>query len=215
MDLGQEKDLIARARIDPHVFGGIYEEYYPKMFRYALRRVGAVGIAEDITSETFFKALKSLWQFKWRNISFSAWLYKIATNEINYYFRCGGYRAVSLELLSEKGFDPLARDDVQAELDEAETQLHRHQDFLIVREEIGKLPEKYQEVIALRFFENKKICEVAEILGKKEGTIKSLLSRGLDMLRDNLNEGSHDLAMQPFSEMSIIKSGRRSFQIEK
>jgi RNA polymerase sigma-70 factor (ECF subfamily) len=209
MDLHQEQKLIENARKDTQVFGEIYEEYYPKIFRYALRRVGNLEIAEDITSETFFKALKSLWRFKWQNIAFSAFLYKIATNEVNYYFRRGIYKAFSLELMSEKGFDPPAQDDIEAELDEAETRLQRHEDFLAIRKELEKLPEKYQAVISLRFFENKKIIEVAEILGKKEGTVKSLLSRGLDMLREKLNESQRNSVAQPFSGVNIIDSGEQ------
>jgi RNA polymerase sigma-70 factor (ECF subfamily) len=205
MDLAKDKKLIANARKDARVFGEIYEEYYPKIFRYVLRRVGNVGIAEDITSETFFKALESLWQFKWRNITFSAWLYKIATNEVNYYFRRGTFKAFSLELLKEKGFDPPAQVNIEAELDEAETHLQRHEDFLTIRKELEKLPERYQEVIALRFFENKKITEVSEILGKKEGTIKSLLSRGLDLLRRKLIDSQQNQGLQPFSVLNIIE----------
>jgi RNA polymerase sigma-70 factor (ECF subfamily) len=206
MDLGKEKELIAKASHDAQVFGQIYEEYYPGIFRYALRRVGNVGLAEDITSETFFKALKGIGGFKWQNVAFSAWLYKIATNEVNYYFRRGTYKALSLDLMKEKGFDPPSQDNIQAELDEAETQLQRHEEFLTVRKELERLPEKYQEVIALRFFENKKISELAEILGKKEGTIKSLLSRGLEMLRKNLTDSRQDPMAQPFFKTNIIEN---------
>lgn len=67
---------------------------------------------------------------------------------------------------------------------EAEEELKRYQDFLKVQEKISQLPIKYQEVITLRFFEKKKIKEISEILGKKEGTIKSLLHRGLEKLKD-------------------------------
>ena len=204
MDLREEKELIARAREDTQVFGQIYEEYYAKIFGYALKRVGNIGVAEDITSETFFKALKSLWRFKWQNVAFSAWLYKIATNEINYYFRHGKHKTYSLELLLEDGFEPQAPDDIEGELDEAETRLQRHQEFLAIQKELERLPVGYQEVIALRFFENKKINEIGEILGKKEGTIKSLLSRGLEMLRKNWSDYQPKSEMQPFSEMSII-----------
>lgn len=55
---------------------------------------------------------------------------------------------------------------------------------MTIQEKIFKLPVKYQEVIVLRFFEKKKIKEIAEILGKKQGTIKSLLHRGLEKLKN-------------------------------
>lgn len=64
---------------------------------------------------------------------------------------------------------------IESEVLEAEEELRRHEDFLLLHENISKLPIKYQDVITLRFFENKQIKEIGEILGKWEGTIKSLL----------------------------------------
>jgi RNA polymerase sigma-70 factor (ECF subfamily) len=194
MDLKQERDLIARARRSPQVFASLYEEHYPGIFRYALRRIGDIRAAEDVTSETFFKALKNLWKFKWQNVPFSAWLFRIATNEINYYFRRGSRTHCSLETLQEAGFDAAESSDLHTEIDELEEELKRHQDFLFISGELKKLPLKYQEVIALRFFENKKIAEIALVLGKKEGTVKSLLSRGLDLLRERWNGGQYTQA---------------------
>lgn len=189
MNLDKEKETIALAKQNPEVFGQIFEEYYSRIFGYALKRTARVEVAQDITSETFFKALKKLWQFQWRNIPFSAWLYKIATNEINYYFRKQNARTDSLdELFHESGFETADDQDLHAELMEAEARLERHQDFLHTQKHIAKMPIKYQEVITLRFFENKKISEISDILGKREGTIKSLLSRGLKKLKISLDE---------------------------
>ena len=184
MNLKEEKELVKRAQKDPEVFAKLYDEYYPKIFGYILRRVANLEIAQDITSETFFKVLKKLWQFRWQNISFSAWLYRIANNEIANYYRKNRY-LVSLEILrDEQGFEPVALHNPETEFLEAEEELKRYQDFLKVQEKISQLPIKYQEVITLRFFEKKKIKEISEILGKKEGTIKSLLHRGLEKLKD-------------------------------
>ena len=71
----------------------------------------------------------------------------------------------------------------ETELVEAEAELKRHEEFLALHENISKLPVKYQEVITLRFFESKQLKEISEILAKREGTIKSLLHRGLEQLR--------------------------------
>ena len=87
MDLEAEKNLVRQAQRDPDAFAGLYDHYYPRIFGYVLRRTANLEAAQDITSETFFKALRKLWQFRWRNISFSSWLYKIASNEISQYFR--------------------------------------------------------------------------------------------------------------------------------
>jgi len=192
MDLEKEKELIKKAQKEPEVFSELYNQYYSKIFGYALKRVANLEIAQDITSETFFKALKNLWKFRWKNISFSicpvghrrcsfeAWLYRIASNEIANYFRKNKYKPISLEKIPE----PIAITNPSAEILEAEHQLKKHQDFLMLQEKIAKLPIEYQEVITLRFFEKKKIKEISKILDKKEGTIKSLLSRGLEKLKN-------------------------------
>ncbi|MCL4310729.1 MAG: RNA polymerase sigma factor [Actinomycetota bacterium] len=200
-----EKQLIARAKTDPAAFGRLFETYYPKIFGYALKRVGAVAPAQDITSEVFYKALSRLWQFRWRKIPFSAWLYRIATNEINLYFKKGArYRTVSLESLEKANFDHPASHELWEELEAAEIEIKRHHAFLAIQQEIVRLPQRYQEVIALRFFEGKKIKEIALILGKKEGTVKSLLSRALARLRGTLD----DSPTQPSLRVGIIRIER-------
>jgi RNA polymerase sigma-70 factor (ECF subfamily) len=185
MDLEQERELVRQAQKDPDAFAALYDVYYPKIFGYVLRRSARLEAAQDITSETFLKALRKLWQFHWRNVSFSSWLYKIASNEVNQYFRKAEYKkSVSLEELQEQGFELLSTHDPENELIEAQDRLEQHQDFLEIQGRIVRLPAKYQEVIALRFFEKKQINEIAEILGKKEGTIKSLLHRAVEKLRE-------------------------------
>jgi len=184
MDLDQERDLIRQAQKDPRAFAELYDNYYARIFGYILRRTANLAVAQDITSETFFKALRKLWQFRWRSISFSSWLYKIASNEISQYYRRPEYRkSASLEELQEQGFEPVSPHDLEGELIEAQEELRQHQDFLEIQEKIVRLPAKYQEVIALRFFEQKQIKEIAEILGKKAGTVKSLLHRAIEKLR--------------------------------
>lgn len=211
MDLNEEKELIKLAQKDPEVFAKVYSHYYPKIFGYILKRTANLEIAQDITSETFFKALHKLWQFRWRNISFSSWLYKIATNEINQYFRKGKYKSASLDALQEQGFEPISLHNPEIEIIEAQEKLKQHQDFLVCQDKIGQLDIKYQEVITLRFFEEKKLNEIGEILGKSEGTIKSLLHRGLEKLRESMAKESE---MQPFAKSRIVDS-ERSIKLTK
>jgi len=184
-----EKRLVSRAQKDPEVFGEIFDRYYNPIFGYILKRVGNVHIAQDIVSETFFKALDRLWQFRWRNISIGSWLYRIATNEMNQYFRKQKHQPHSLDsLLEEKDFELQDKIDILKEIIEQERELAQAKKWQVVRRHIEVLPEKYQEVLVLRYFENKKIREIAEILGKKEGTIKSLLSRATNQLKEKCNQ---------------------------
>lgn len=189
MDQNKEKDLVERAQKDPQVFGEIFDMYYDSIFGYVLRRVGNVQVSQDITSEVFFKAMNRLWQFKWRDISISAWFYRIATNEISQYFRGNKRMFISLDALFEiGGFDVSDEIDIFEEIISKEREIENKKKWREVQADIKMLSNKYQDVLALRFFENKKICEISEILGKKEGTVKSLLHRGISILRENLSK---------------------------
>ncbi len=68
-----------------------------------------------------------------------------------------------------------------------ESELYKHDQFLKVLDILKTLPVKYQEVISLRYFEGKENKEIAEILNLNEGTLKSLVSRGLEKLRQKCN----------------------------
>ena len=94
------------------------------------------------------------------------------------------HKLVSLEKIPE----PIDDSNPKIELIEAEDRLKMHRDFLEIQEKISELEIKYQEVITLRFFETKQIKEIAEILGKKDGTIKSLLHRGIEKLKNKFFE---------------------------
>ncbi|MDP2929988.1 MAG: RNA polymerase sigma factor [bacterium] len=182
MTLREEKELVRKAKKDSEAFGRLYDEHYRKIFGYVLRRTGNIETTQDIVSETFLKALKNLWKFKWQNVPFSSWLYRIASNEIVNFYR-HKKPAVSLASIAE----PVFEKDILEGISLAQERLKEHQDFLEIRKQIGLLPEKYQQVLALRFFESKQIKEIAEILGKREGTIKSLVHRGLKRLKGQFN----------------------------
>ncbi len=180
MDLERERELVERAKSSTEAFAELYDHYYPRLFGYVLRRTASVEIAQDVTSEVVFKAMKNLRQFHWRGLPFSSWLYRIATNEIANYYSKTKQERFSLEAVS----DSISIDDCPAEADvlEAEADLIRYEEYLALYANISRLPIKYQEVITLRFFENKQINEIAQILGKREGTVKSLLHRALKKL---------------------------------
>jgi RNA polymerase sigma-70 factor, ECF subfamily len=186
MTLEQEKALLDNIHADPRHFGALFDHYYKKIFGYAYRRVLDYDIAKDITAETFLKAFLNIRTFTWKGISISSWLYKIATNDINSYFRKKKYSPEKLqsildyELLSKNG------QMLEDEKEELEAELKAHSDFIQIQQHLKTLDTKYQEVIALRYFESKDILEISSILEKPEGTIKSLLSRGLEKLRKKI-----------------------------
>lgn len=181
MDLELERELIHKAKNDALAFGELYDEYYSQIFGYVLRRTARIDAAQDITSEVFFKALKNIKKYHWRGVPFSAWLYRIATNEIANNFRRNKRRQLLTEEVANSASD--LNTSLAAETAQAEADVQKHKDFLSLNENISKLPVKYQEVIVLRFFEKKQLKDIGIILRKREGTIKSLLHRGLERLR--------------------------------
>jgi RNA polymerase sigma factor, sigma-70 family len=176
MDIEQEKALVNRAKNDIQAFGSLYDAYYGNIYSFALKRTTSVPVALDITSETFFSALKNIKKFQWRGVPFSAWLYRIAAHEITDYYRANGHRQVSLDELVD--FDIPSEEQA-----ESEASLENQADFLAVHAVVAKLPPKYRQVVMLRYFDDLQINEISRVLGKSEGTIKSILHRGLEKLR--------------------------------
>jgi len=187
MHASEERKLVKKARSDPKAFGDLYDIHFNPIFNYVFRRVADFDTARDITSEVFISAYRNLWQFQWKNISIGAWFYRIATNEVNQFFRKKQYRGESSMDLQLDHFlslaDPASLDSERAA---AEQQLANNQEFIRVQAIIKDLPVKYQEVLTLRYFEDKTTKEISRILNKREGTVKSLLSRGLGKIRKSM-----------------------------
>jgi len=182
-----EEQLLKDIKDDPQKFGEVYEAFHKKIFGYVYRRTTDYEAASDITAETFLRAFQNISRFKWNNISLLYWLYKIATNELNKYFNNQKYRPHSLSRIQEDyGIDITDHSNAETQSNELHNELEKHQEFMRMNESIRLLDVKYQEVISLRFFEHKSIKEIAIILSKKEGTIKSLLSRGIENLKEKI-----------------------------
>jgi len=128
MDLEQERELVERAKNDTEAFGELYDRYYSQIFGYVLRRTASIDVAQDVTSEVFFKTLENLGQFHWRGTPFPSWLYRIATHEIANYFRKNKHGQFRLEEVSNSL--SISEPSAETELIEAETELKRHEEFL-------------------------------------------------------------------------------------
>jgi RNA polymerase sigma factor (sigma-70 family) len=117
------------------------------------------------------------------------------------YFRSKKFEPVSLEEAIENGKLPelSSRHDLEKEIFEAQEQLDRNREYAQIKEFLLKLPVLYQEVLVLRYIDGHKVDEISEILGKKQGTVKSLISRGVSMLKEH---------MQPFYGASVKRSNR-------
>lgn len=187
--------LAERTKTDPLAFGKLFDIYHDRIFKYLVRRTANIHLAQELTSNTFFNALKRLGQLKGKEGALSGWLYRIATNEVNRYYRkYKHYHTVSIDGYVDKIKDASIQTD--GRLIEAETRLAENKLFRKMHGEIANLKTKYQDVIVLKYFENKKISEISRITGKSEGTVKSLLHRAHKQLRSKLqltyfNEGAN------------------------
>ena len=187
MKTDDQRLLVERARKDPQAFGQIFDLHHDEIYRYILHRTANVELARDLTSETFFKALNKIWTFRWKNVPFSAWLYRIATNEVNGFFRKHkNYKPIALEEIMEDFHSQYLY--LKEELVDGQQEVDRNHLFLELQQAVAGLKPIYQEAITLRFFENMSVKEVALILKKSEGTVKSLLHRGLKQLQEVMEQ---------------------------
>ncbi len=182
-----EIELLNKIKTNSDHFSELFKLYYKPIFGYIFRRTGNFDDTADITADTFFKAFKHIDSFSYKGISIKIWLYRIATNETNLYFRHEQKHNSLLERIdfeNKTDFNSFLYEDKK----ELELELQKHGQFLVVLRNLKTLPTKYQEVIALKYFEGNQNKEIVEILNIKEGTLKSLLSRGLEKLRKKCNQ---------------------------
>ena len=166
--------LIAEARSNPTAFVQLYRRHYDAVFRYCVHRLFERQIAEDVTSQVFLKVVENLGCFKGGERKFRNWLYKIATNAVNDHLRRTARRNRLLKVAREQTNSQVADCGESAEK------------LALLGEAMLSLKPRYQTIITLRFFENLKLTEIAEVLGSSPGTVRSQLARGLDKLRKKL-----------------------------
>ncbi len=176
-----EAELVERAKTEPEAFGHLYDRYYSVVLNYVFRRTLDVALAEELTSNTFFNALRALGGYENRG-KFLAWLYRIAGNEIRLNWRARRKQHEGeARWRAELGRVRFATDRaIATETEEVEEQARQ---FARLHEALSRLPERYQTILALRYFESLSCEEVAEVVGTKVGTVKSLIHRGLKQLR--------------------------------
>lgn len=186
-----EKSLVEECQKNPKAFGYVYDAHFDTIFNYILYRTGSVTLAQDLTAQTFFNALNNIRNFRFRGISISAWLYRIATNEVNGHFRRQKRRSFSaLDSLSENLVDENNRPD--QEIEEAEEALKQKKMFHLLHQCIQELKPIEQALVTLRYFDRKPYSEIAEILGQREQTLRMRNSRLLKKLKKILTTKGFD-----------------------
>ncbi len=170
----EESALIERARRDPEAFGELYRRYVDRIYSYHYRHTGDVQEAEDLTSRTFYRALRALPRYRERGLPFQAWLFRIAHNLVANWYRDRSRRHfVALEerpALSAGEMEPQRL----VERGEAEDCILRL---------VARLPEERKTLLILKFVEQMSNAEIGAVLNKSEGAVKALYHRTLLALR--------------------------------
>jgi RNA polymerase sigma-70 factor (ECF subfamily) len=168
-----EEFLILRSQADPEAFRPLYEKYFKRIFLFVLHRVEDRQLAGDLAGQVFLKALLHIKGFTFRGLPFSAWLFRIALNECNDYFRkTKRHRVVTIEDVSvEHLYEEFTSD---SHLEDLKSRLPAI---------LQKLTVEELQVIELRFFEQRPFKEVADIIGITETYAKVKVYRILDKMK--------------------------------
>lgn len=172
--LNSEQEIIEAAKKDLLHFKKLYNKYYEQIFRYVYQRMDDKDTAHDVTSQVFLKSMNNLNKFKYKGVPFSAWLFRIASNEvIQFYKDKKSERTVQIQT------------DYIQNIVANESELRREQ-LSIVIEEIAELPAKELELIELRYFEKRPFKEISQILNITESNAKVRIHRIVAKLKQSL-----------------------------
>ncbi len=172
------RELVARAQKgDRDALEELYLIHFDRIYSYLHVSVGNRHDAEDLTTQTFLKMLEKIGSFRWRSAPFSAWLFRIAHNLAMDHFR--SRRRWQPE---EEVPEPPGSEEPSAELEAMQT-IGRESMLRL----IDRLSPEQQQVLTLKFVFNLPNAEVAAILDKTEGAIKSLQHRALVSLQKQIH----------------------------
>lgn len=179
-EIRKENEIVERSKRDSRAFTELYEKYFDRIYYYLLRQTDDEETAGDLCSQTFVNVLNHLPRYEFRGLPFSAWLYKIAANEVNKFYRKKkGKKIFSIEEVKVR--ELVERNNTSGLEGWDEEILQR---LLIY---LRDLPTEMLHVLQLRFFEDKDFKEIAFILDMTESGAKMRTYRALDKLRRNFN----------------------------
>jgi RNA polymerase sigma-70 factor (ECF subfamily) len=156
-------------------FGELYDIYVDLVHRYISHRVGNHALAEDLTSETFLRALRRIGTFTWQGRDFGAWLVTIARNLIADHFKSSRHKL-------EHSTSDLVEAGVDGSSEGPENEVLNGITNAVLLAAVRELGQEQQDCIVLRFLQGLSVAETAAILGKNEGAVKALQYRAVKAL---------------------------------
>ncbi|MFE9925441.1 ECF subfamily RNA polymerase sigma factor, BldN family [Streptomyces sp. NPDC005774] len=179
-DSARMMELVERAQAgEADAFGRLYDQYSDTVYRYIYYRVGSKANAEDLTSETFLRALRRIGTFTWQGRDFGAWLVTIARNLVADHFKSSRFRleVTTGEMLDANEVARSPEDSVLEYLSNA-----------ALLDAVQRLNPQQRECVTLRFLQGLSVAETARVMGKNEGAIKTLQYRAVRTLARLLPE---------------------------
>ena len=175
-----ERALVARAASDAEAFAALYRRYVEPIYQFAYRRSGSREVAEDVTSATFEKALRSLDGFHWERGGFRAWLYRIASNEV-----ADHHRRLQRDSTptAQRVLQRLGHDISGAEGDTNDVRGHPLEGL---EQALAAINPRYQQALSLRYLAGLTAEETAAALGCSRATLAVVLHRAAKALRRQL-----------------------------
>jgi RNA polymerase sigma-70 factor (ECF subfamily) len=176
--------LVQRAQQgDAEAFGLLYDRYVDQVYRYIAYRVASSAVAEDLTSETFLRALRRIGTFTWQGRDVGAWFTTIARNLVADHYKSGRYRLeLTTDDVSDSSSAPVMEGPERAVLEGMTNK--------VLLQAVKQLNAEQQECIVLRFLQGLSVAETSQIMGKNEGAIKALQYRAIRTLGRLLPEGT-------------------------
>jgi RNA polymerase sigma-70 factor, ECF subfamily len=169
-------ELIEQAKQDPAAFGLLYDLYVRRIYGFAVAHSRSREEAEDLTSQTFERALRAVAGYRQRGVPFSQWLYRIAANlAIDRARRRGG-----VVLVGEASMPVAGRRDHSPGPPELVERWERASRLL---ERMEDLPSEQQDAIRLRFWKERTFTEIGDAMGRSEQAAKQLVYRAIRKLR--------------------------------
>lgn len=156
-------------------FASVYDEYSDKIYRFYYYRTFHRETAEDLTSQTFMKAVENAQKFDETKGNISAWLYTIANHILVDHYR------------RQKNHDDLAEHEDLATNEDLKNDTEQKMMLAKIRQELKHLPEEQRMIVLLRVWDGLSYKEIAEIMGKSEDTCKMTFSRTVKKLQTTLN----------------------------
>ncbi len=172
-------DVLAVQAGKPDAFAALVHRYQNRLYRYLLRWVHEPTAAEDLFQQTWMRVIQHIKRFDAKR-NFDAWLFAVARNTVIDYLR--RFRPASLDEAmgdDDRSFSEIFATDTPGPLE----QVLRSEKIELVRKALDLQPSIYREILSLRFEEEMKLEEIAEILSLPLGTVKTRLARALERLR--------------------------------